>query len=522
MRSLFWILITVSSAVLWAACFASEPLLVAPWVALTPFFLLLVSPRPALLALSWGFVYWLVSLSWIPPTLVTFGDLPAAGAWGLFSLLALYLALYPWACALLVGPSWRRLVAGAERRSLVRSLLAVVATAATWGVLEWLRGWLFGGFPWNLAAYAWIGTPGALEASAWIGAYGISALLVATNAAIAAAVVRRSWRPAAWGVLVPLALLATAWRWNVHGELEARRAPVPPGERLAVRIVQPDIPNLRVWDPQRNYEDYRRLIALSVEACDRPGALVVWPESAAFPRRLDRDADLDRDLGAITSKGCSVLLNTVRQGAAGEIYNAAVVLSPDGTRVEYDKEHLVPWGEYVPLGSVFPVVESLARNAGEFTPGTELRLLDVDGQRLGAAICYEVVFPRHAAAAVRAGATALVSITNDDWYGPTAARWQHLRAARFRAAETRRTLLRGAITGVSAVVGPDGAVVAEALPGERRVLRADVVPRHRLTPYVRFGRLLPALLALVGAFAIFLAGGASAWTRRKHSRRSTA
>lgn len=496
MQSVLWSLFAVAAGALWAACFASEPLVVAPWLALAPFFLLLTSPFAVRLALLWGFVYWLIALAWIPPTLVTFGNLAPLVAWLLFALLALYLALFGALVAFAVGRTWRR---GSP-------VAALVAAASAWVVLEWVRGWLFSGFPWNLTAYAWIDTPGALEVSAWIGAFGVSALVVVANGGIALALARRDWRLAAWAVLVPLTLLGTAWRWNVRADLEARRAAAPTAERLPVRLLQPDVPNLLEWDAARNRADYERVVEMSHQACDRPGALVIWPESAAWPRRLGRDLELDRDLAALNEKGCAVLLNTVRRGSGAQIFNSATLVAPDGARTYYDKRHLVPWGEYVPLGSLLPVVDSLARNAGDFTPGIELELLEIDGHRLGAAICYEVVFPRHVAASVRAGATALVSITNDDWYGPTAARWQHLRAARFRAAETRRTLLRAAITGVSAIVRPDGSLAGRALPGERTVLAAELEPRRHLTPYARFGGLLPALLAMSGAFAIFRFG----------------
>ena len=114
----------------------------------------------------------------------------------------------------------------------------------------------------------------------------------------------------------------------------------------------------------------------------------------------------------------------------------------------------MPFGEYIPLRRLLPFADAVTRNVGDFSAGDEITLLEVGGASFGAAICYEVVFPSEVAATVRQGATALVSVTNDDWYGPTSAAWQHLRAARFRAAETRRTLLRAAITGVSAVIGP--------------------------------------------------------------------
>ena len=183
-------------------------------------------------------------------------------------------------------------------------------------------------------------------------------------------------------------------------------------------------------------------------------------------------------------------------------FNSALLISPGRPPARYDKRHLVPFGEYVPLGSLFSFISSLARNAGDFSPAEGLRLLDWEGERLGPAICYEVVFPDEVAQLTRAGATVLVSLTNDAWYGETAAPWQHLRAARFRAAENRRWLLRAAITGVSAVVAPDGSVRGQLGVGESGLLEARFAGRSDLTPFARAPWAVPALCAALLGMAL--------------------
>ena len=489
MRTLIWSLFALLAGALWATCFGVNGFLIAPWLGLAPLLVLLGRADSGRLALVWGLGFWMVSLHWIVPTMVTFGGLSALVTWPLFTLLAAFLAVFVVAFALLTRRAW----------ASGRPLLAMLALAAVWGALEWVRAWFLGGFPWNLVGYAWVEVPGALETSAWIGAYGVSMLVVWANAGFARGLLDRDWRPIAWGLLVPLTILGTAWRWSERAEPVDAWASVP----LEVRVLQPDIPNQRGWDPDRSRSDYQRLIRQSLEACDRSGVLLIWPESAAWPRQLGRDLDLERDLKTLGDRGCAVLLNNAR--SEGEVYyNAAVLVRPDGRRPAYDKRHLVPFGEYIPFRGLLPFAEPLTRNVGEFTPGEQIDLLEFGGSKLGAAICYEVVFPGEVAATVRAGATVLVSITNDDWYGPTSAAWQHLRAARFRAAETRRTLLRAAITGVSAVIAPDGALLDYAAPGERRTLSATVEPRTDTTLYVRFAGWVPWMSILVAGFAIFL------------------
>ncbi len=494
MRAIVWPLFALVGGALWAACFGIEPMRVVPWIGLAPLLLLLERRRAGRLVFLWALAFWIVSLHWIVPTMVTFGGLSAAVTWPLFTLLAAVLALFFVGFALTVSRTW----------SSGRPLLTMTAVASWWVVFEWIRSWFLGGFPWNMVGYSWLEVPGALAASAWIGAYGVSFLVVWANAGLARTLVDRDWRPVAWGLVLPVAVLGCAWRWNERAIVSAR----PAATVFEARVLQPNVPNLPEWDAQKNLVGYQRLVRQSFEACDAPGALLVWPESAAWPRRLGRDVDLERDVRALGERGCAVVLNVPRL-AEGNYYNSAVLALPDGRRPYYDKRHLVPFGEYVPFRALLPAADALTRHVGDFTPGEEVRLLGFGDVELGGAICYEVVFPEEVAETVTAGATVLVSVTNDDWYGPTSAAWQHLAAARFRAAETRRTLLRAAVTGVSAVISPRGELVDYVPPGEQRTLRATVTPRSDRTPYVRTAKVVPWVAIAVGSFAILLAGRAS-------------
>jgi apolipoprotein N-acyltransferase len=489
-----WLLAAAGGA-LWAACFGARPLTLAPWLALAPLFLVLGAARSRRGAFGlgwlWGTATWLVAIPWIAPTLVTFGHLPSWLSYVLLVALALYLALFTAAFAALGLPLWRR--GGA---------LALIGLPGLWIALEWLRSHLFSGFPWNLTGYAWTGVPGALPLAAWVGVWGVGFLAVAVNASVAHALARRRWRIAALWPLVALLLLPLAGR---GAPAEAEGTGHEAGD--PVRIVQPAIYNQVDYDPEVTRIGYERLLRMSTEACDRPGALVLWPESATWPFELERDPLLARDARRfVESTGCSLLLNSthrVPDGAGGEAYfNSAYVVAPGGEVSRYDKRHLVPFGEYVPLAGVFSFIDSLARNAGDYSAADEVRLLPWRGERIGTAICFEVTFPGEVAELVRGGATALVTITNDAWYGDTWAPWQHFRAARWRAAEARRPLLRAAVTGVSGVIGPDGSVRRVLGVGETGILRARIEGRTDLTPFVRAPWAVPALSVLATAFAI--------------------
>lgn len=566
--------LAAAAGALWGLCFGREPLSWASWLALAPLVLFLGRRRPFLHGFVHGLASWLVSLSWIPPTLVTFGQLapPVAAASG--TLLCAYLALYHGAFAAFGAVLWIRFAGPIPRLLLLPAL---------WVALEWLRTYLFGGFPWNPASHVWLEVPGALELSAWVGGYGITFLVLFANTGIALtlhglvsavfssstgrgglgqgsfaggakasvradsvqdplstrplsdsaegalpeaevappvppgraggiyAVADRAPRfhlpmtafePSLLGVLVPLLLFSLAGRWSLRQtEKEAFLAAV---SSIPVAIVQPNIPNQVEWDEAAALTNYRRLIQMTADAC-RPGVLVLWPESAAWPFLYGRDAILDRDLETFSDRGCSIVLNTSHpvSGEDEVYYNSALLLTPGAAPARYDKRHLVPFGEYVPLAGVFSFIDKLARQAGNYRPGNSPVLLPFRGEKLGPAICYEVIFPEEVADLTRAGATVLVTVTNDAWYGDTAAPWQHFAAARFRAAEQRRPLLRAAITGVSAIVRPDGSVMSQIGVFREGLLRGWVPGRRELSPYARCPWLVPLLasLAAVGGLA---------------------
>ena len=482
-------LVALAGGLLWALCFGRQTLPWASWLALAPLVALLGQRHGWLLGWLHGVAYWLVAIPWIRPTLETYGRLPTWLASALLLLLCLYLGAYHGLFAALGGPVWRR-----------GGLVAVAGLPALWVALEWLRAHLFSGFPWNLAAYAWTDVPGALPSAAWIGAYGVSFLLVLANTGVALVLVRRRRRLGAAAVLGSLLVLAIGARWGAGAS--AADVAFPAG--APVRLLQPNTENLAVWDAVRARQGYRRIFDLSHRACDEAGALLVWPESAAWPYSWATSPELRRDLEGLTAAGCPVLFSSTDERREG-YFNSVLLLDRQGVTGRYDKRHLVPFGEYVPLARVFFFLDKIARNAGAYVPGKEVALLPWRNQRLGPAVCFEVIFPGEVAEQVRAGATVLVTLTNDAWYGDTSAPRQHFRAVRFRAAETRRPFLRAAITGISAVVEPDGSVRQLLGVGEEGILRARIDGRTGLSPHSRRPWLVPASTVIVALFAIFLA-----------------
>ena len=332
-----WLLALLGGAA-WGLCFGQHAWLVLPWVALVPLILLLGQPRAAVLGWVHGLAFWLVSIPWIIPTLEIHGQLP--GWLSVSGLLALasYLALFTGLFAATSAMVWRR--GGA---------LALLGLPALWVVVEWLRGHLFSGFPWNLAAYAWIDFPGVLPLAAWIGPYGIGFLLLLSNTALALAARQRRWERAVATLGTVLLLFAMAGRWAAPPAAE-----ISSREGLEVRILQPNIGILTEWNAAAVEAQYQQMFQMSRQACQQPGILLIWPESAAWPYSYSRDERLRQDLESLAAAGCPVLVNTSMTGDGG-VFNTVLLIDETGLQARYDKQHLVPFGEYVPMAELVAV-----------------------------------------------------------------------------------------------------------------------------------------------------------------------
>ena len=471
---------------LWGLCFRQQPLILVPWIALVPLLLILDRSRPFWVGFFHGLCFWLVSIPWIAPTLREYGQLPpwmsVAGLVGLAGFLAIYQALF----AGIGSRIWR-----------CGGMAALLGLPALWVVLEWLRSHLFSGFPWNLAGQSWVGIPGALPLSSWCGIYGISFLVVFANVGVARGCVKRSWRSVVATASVCLLILA------IGGRFAGRGVNHDPDDRLAVRLLQPNFEVSTAWDADQVGRDYDELFSMSRLACDQEDALVIWPESAGWPFSFTRDRGFRSDIELFARERCPLLLNSATLDQGGE-YNSVLLVTSTGLEAQYSKYHLVPFGEYVPLSDWLPFLPQIARNAGAFEPGTDLAPMRWRDHELALAICYEITFPEEVARRVQMGGNVLVTVTNDGWYGDSSAPWQHFHAARFRAAENGRYLIRAALTGVSAIVAPDGSVVELLGVGDHGILKAEVLGARNRTLYTAVPWLLPVASFLLVGSAIFL------------------
>ncbi len=387
--------------------------------------------------------------------------------------------------------------AGGGAHVLARTVWArTLALAPVLAAAELARGHVLTGFPWAMPGHVWLDTPLA-QLVAVVGASGLTALtfaLVAVLGAVALAPGRVSVSVAGLGLV---AVIAGGWAWGAARL--AAPSPAEPGPQ--VRLIQPNVPQHLKW--RRDlvwlfFERHLDLTAAPPEPGQAPPALVVWPETAV-PWLFDpRDPALQSIAQA--AGGAQVALG-VQRAEAGAFFNSMVVLDPDGQPTAvYDKHHLVPFGEYIPLlgrlaDGPLPGLAGRALQGYSAGPGPVLLDLGPLGRALPL-ICYEAVFPAHLRTAERPDF--VLQVTNDAWFGRVSGPWQHLAQARLRAIEQGLPLLRAANTGISAVIDAHGRPVAQLGLGRPGTVDAPLPAALPPTPFARTGEApLAVLLALI-------------------------
>ncbi|MBB5517546.1 apolipoprotein N-acyltransferase [Amphiplicatus metriothermophilus] len=459
-------------------------------------------PRRAAFAAGWffGFGYHLVGLYWLAFSFFVQAEEFAWMAPIAVAAMPAFLGLFSGTAAAL-AVSFRR--AGWRR---------ILVFAAAWMILEYARGHVLTGLPWNLPGQALAGTAAGAQSAALYGVYGLSlvALVVAGAPAAFLGAPARSRGAAAKGIAVSVALTGLLFAAGF-----ARLAFPGPGDHddAFVRIVQPNIPQREKIDPDLWGRNFRLHTELSKG--EAPGRLfILWPENAA-PLLAEAPAALDI-LSQELPVNAALLAGSVRreEGADGRwrYYNslAVVAQTPVGRRAVayYDKHHLVPFGEYLPFETLLRAVglAQLAPYDEGFAAGVGPRTLNAGGPSFSPLICYEAIFP---GALHPKGERPewLVAVTNDAWFGDTSGPRQHLDQARLRAIESGLPMARAANTGASALIDARGRYVARLPLYEQGVIDAPLPRALPPTPYARFGD-LPFALMLALAAAIGLAGGA--------------
>lgn len=486
-------------------CFLSFPrydLELLAWIALVPLFLALenLSVRKSF-GLGWltGTIYFLGTVHWVTNTMIHYGKVPAALSYPIMLLFVVYLGVYVAAFAALFVFLRRRTI-----------FPATLAAPVLWVCLELLRTHALTGFPWAALGYSQYLELPAIQIADTTGVYGVSFLIVLVNSAISEGILAlrlprfrtAAWKPVASAlIVVGLVLAYGSWR------LSQDRLSQPPTVRVGT--VQANIPQDKKWDARFRQETIHRYERLSRDLASRSIQLLVWPESA-MPFIFEEDPTFRQEVVDTVRKDRVPLLfgspavTTVDHRF--KLFNSAYLLSADGQVLgRYDKMHLVPFGEYVPLSGLLFFVNKMAEGIGDFIPGRDPSLFHLSGISFGTVICFEVIFPDLVRRFVKQGAQLMTTITNDAWFGDSSAPYQHFSMVVFRAVENRVPFARAANTGVSGFIDRTGRIQAASPIFVEAAQTATLRLRTQTTFYTRYGDIFAYVCVIIASFMIYTA-----------------
>jgi apolipoprotein N-acyltransferase len=452
-----------------------------------------------------GLVFFVTLLYWLVGVMTTYGGLPAWAGAGFLLLLASYLALYIGAFSGVTAALAGRLGAGGL-------LLAPVV----WVGLEWVRGWLLTGFPWGLVGYTQWRNTSLVQVAATGGVHAVSFLVILFNAALVVLLERGAPARARLAAAAACGVVLAA---HAAGARSVPAAGDEPPATVEVAAIQANVAQERKWDRSEERAIVQGLFEMTTSAAEAGARIVVWPESssplsfrvpvggagdAATQRRIEPRRDyFDAVASLVRDRRLTLIAGSVDYRWEGHhllAFNSAMVMDEDGDlKASYDKIRLVPFGEYVPLGRLLFFVDRMVQGAiAAFVPGSRAEPLPTPYGPAATFVCYEAIFPGLVRDLAR-DAAFMVNITNDAWFGRSAAPRQHLAMAVLRSVENRLWLVRAANTGISAIVDPWGRVRARAPLEARTVLRGAIEVRSARSPFARTGDVTGPACAILTA-----------------------
>ena len=490
--------LSVASGLALSFSFPNYNLAILSWIAVALLMLAATGARPrdaALFGFINGALFYPLSVPWIATVMQQYGNnISWLAASGILALMTVAGTLFPIAFCLLVARISKKSIS-----------MAYLMAPFLWVVLEFARAHLpIIGFPWNLLGYAASGNLAFVQLTSITGIYGLSLLIAAFNASLAWMVASPSAKSGRITIGTAIALLVIA-------TFGPRFVPQAKPDDVA-HLVQTNLPQEEMYPAnwmQIHAAAMQQLESISIGSARKSPGIVIWPEVpapfnlqdpqfAAIADRIAGESGQDFLVGVVDWK-----MGTLYRGPAS---NSAVLLDSNGQRqFTYDKIHLVPFGEYVPLRKYLFFAHSLIDSIGDFTPGREYSVGSLPGGRFSVFICYEAIFSSEIRRFAAHGAQLLINISNDGWFGRSSAPAQHLMMARVRAVENHRWLLRCTNTGFTVDIDPYGRIVAQFARFTRGELDAPYGFRTDVTPFTRFGDWL-AWLCVAATAALFALG----------------
>ena len=491
------LILCLSSAILLILSFPDFNLWILAWFGFVPLFFAIKNKSRGhafLLAYFTGVIFWSVTIYWLVHV-----TLPGT------ILLVLYLALY-----------FGLFGAVISRTFLMPTFYHPVLIPSLWVILEYVRSYLFTGFPWALLGYSQYQNLTAIQIADVTGVWGVSFTLMVVNVAVKEMITYRlkvggyKRKAKSFFIVVLIGL------FMVFGYGFFRLSRKTEGARLKVSVIQANIPQELKWDSRAKTFILDRYTQLTEKSAKDNPDLIVWPE-ASSPDILGEEAFVFPRIVSLAQKIRIPLLIGSVITEKGDYFNSALLIDRDGKIIQkYDKLHLVPFGEYIPLRNMLPFLQTVVP-IGDIARGKEYTIFKAPGSRLQATslfsvlICFEDLFPELSRRFVLRGAQFLVNITNDAWYKKTSAAEQHFQASVFRAVENRVNLVRSANTGISGFVTPVGRVISLVQDEKKEKLfiggtdtQEILIPEAKhLTFYTRYGEIFIILLFIFAIYSIF-------------------
>jgi len=483
-----YVMISLLSGIVLSFSFPKYDLFFLAWFSMVPFFVGLTEHTEKTIfkaGLSFGFAFFFGTQYWIYHSITHYGNVPFLISLFIVVLLCLYEALYIAFFALFTS------------FVLKRSRLPIFLIApALWVCIEFLRGIIITGFPWSYIAHSQYTFLPLIQISDITGAYGVSFLVVGLNSILADFLLLQKRRkkiplyptmPTYTGVLIFLIFLSFSL---IYGYVRLHER--PENDPLRITVVQGNIEQDKKWDPTYQDSVFDSYMSLTRSAAQEQLDLVVWPETAVpFFFGTDRDFT-DRLIGFQQENNTPLFFGSVLvrplSSRKYRLTNSAILLNGNGQVIDsYDKIHLVPFGEYVPLRTLLFFIDKLVEGVGDYVSGNEHTIFRAPFGSFAPAICYELVFPSLIRSFFAKGGDFLVTITNDAWFGSTSGPYQHFVAGVFRAVENRKPVVRAANTGISGFIDGYGRILSKTNLFKRETLTGKIIPIKRLTFYTKYG-----------------------------------
>lgn len=494
------------SGLLLILCFPTFDLYPLAWVAFVPLLLSLWNRKPKgafIAGMITGVLYFFGTTYWIYHSISHYGGVSVPASFGVVLLLSLYLGLYAGLFSLVFSLKIKS-----------TRLPAVLLAPVFWVALEFIRSYALTGFPWSSIGYSQYKFLHGIQFADMTGIYGVSFFVLAANGAVADFFIAKKRRVDMPLLSVTPNLIGYAFFafctllifsygfWRLHQDR--------PGSVVKVGIVQGNIEQDKKWDTAYQDEVVSTYKELSSSAALSSPSLIIWPETS-LPFYFEHDTarsrdlvDFQRTLNSYLLFG-TVLVKKIPSGDERAILSNSAVLLDTGGKVSYiyDKIHLVPFGEYVPLRNVLFFINRLVAGIGDYEPGDRPIKATTGFGSFGTFICYEIAFPGLVRKPFSKDGDFIVTITNDAWFGRTTGPYQHFSMAVFRAIENRKPVLRAANTGISGYIDSSGRILRTTPLFEKRIENIEMLTDRSRTFYSRYGDIF-SYVCIVALFLLLI------------------